>query len=227
MRSRPPWRYRHRRLIHRFFADTTGHREGMLTLLVGAVVSLSMMTFLSIRLRPLAAVAARAQAENTVHKVLEEGVLHDLEQMGISYGDIVSIERNSTGAITALTTDVVELNRLRGVLLDRVLEEVSGVDVSEIRIPLGSLLDIDILWAKGPSLKLHGMQVGTVSAEFDSEFSQAGINQTLHRIWLEIRVPLTLILPGDEVEAEAESRLCVAETIIVGDVPDTYVGRIL
>ncbi len=199
----------------------------MLTLLVGVVVSFSLMTLLSVRLRPLAAAVAETQAKNTIHQVLEEAILHDLEQMGVSYGNLVSIERDSAGAITALTTDVVELNRLRGVLLNRVLEEIRGVDVSELHIPLSSLLDVDVLWAKGPSLKLHGMRVGTVSAEFESEFSQAGINQTLHRIWLEIRVPLTLILPGDEIEVETEDRLCVAETIIVGNVPDTYVGRVL
>ena len=212
-------------MVYRFFADTSGYREGMLTLLIGLAVSMSLMMVLSMRMRPLAALVAETEAENTIHRVLEEAVLNDLERMGVSYGDLVRIERDSAGDITAVITDVVELNRLRGVLLERVLEELSGVDVSEIHIPLGSLLDVDVLWAKGPSLKLHGMRVGTVSAEFESEFSQAGINQTLHRIWLEIRVPLTLILPGDEVETETESRLCVAETIIVGDVPDTYVGR--
>lgn len=227
MGRRPLRRYWCRQLMHRFFADTSGYREGILTLLVGAAVSLSLMTLLSVRMRPLAAIVAETQAENTIHQVLEEAVLRDLVQMGVSYGNLVSIERDSTGAITALTTDVVELNRLRGVILERILEEINGVDVSEIHIPLSSLLDLDVLWAKGPSLKLHGMRVGTVSAEFESEFSQAGINQTLHRIWLDIGVPLTLILPGDEVEVDVESRLCVAETIIVGSVPDTYVGRIL
>ena len=79
-------------------------------MLVGAAVSLSLMTLLSVRMRPLAAIVAETQAENTIHQVLEEAVLCDLVQMGVSYGNLVSIERDSTGAITALTTDVVELN---------------------------------------------------------------------------------------------------------------------
>ena len=66
------------------------------------------------------------------------------------------------------------------------------------------------------------MTVGTISAEFESDFTAAGVNQTLHRIWLELSVPLTVMLPGGEVQAELNSRLCVAETVIVGNVPSTY-----
>ena len=66
------------------------------------------------------------------------------------------------------------------------------------------------------------MTVGTVRAEFDSQFTSAGVNQTLHRIWMEVTVPMTLLLPGGRVEVTVETRLCVAETVIIGQVPDTY-----
>ena len=114
------------------------------------------------------------------------------------------------------------MNLLRAALVSDVLAALDGVDVSDIRIPLGSLLDLDVLWAKGPALRVHSMTVGTVDAEFSSEFSSAGVNQTLHRIWLQVDVPLTLILPGGPVETQLETRLCVAETVIVGQVPETY-----
>ena len=64
--------------------------------------------------------------------------------------------------------------------------------------------------------------IGTVQAEFDSQLTSAGVNQTLHRIWLEVSVPMDLLLPGGEVETALHTRLCVAETVIVGQVPDTY-----
>ena len=69
---------------------------------------------------------------------------------------------------------------------------------------------------------LVNVPVGTVSAEFRSDFSQAGVNQTLHRIELEVAVPVTLILPGGQTELTVETGLLVAETVIVGAVPDTY-----
>lgn len=96
------------------------------------------------------------------------------------------------------------------------------MDVSEIQVPLGSLFDLEPLWAKGPAIRARAMTVGTVRAEFDSQLTSAGVNQTLHRIWMEVDVPMTLLLPGGEVEVSVDTRLCVAETVIVGKVPDTY-----
>ena len=94
--------------------------------------------------------------------------------------------------------------------------------MSTIEIPLGSLLDSDLVWARGPVIRARAMSVGTISAEFYSDFSSAGVNQTLYRIWLEISVPLTVILPGGGVQVPLESRLCISETVIVGSVPSTY-----
>lgn len=199
-------------------------RELVLTLLTGLAFALAAILLLGMRLRPMAAIIARTQAENTIGRVVEEAVLADLSKREIGYGDFVTIQRDSSGAITALTTDMAEMNYLRGLLIECVLGEVEGVDVSSVQVPLGSLLDIDFLWAKGPSLRLHSMSVGTVSAEFESEFTSAGVNQTLHRIWLEIHVPLTLMLPGGRVDTDVDTRLCVAETVIVGKVPDAYLN---
>ena len=196
--------------------------ELFLTLVLGVAAATAMIVVLGIRIRPVAALAARTQAENTVSRVVEKAVAQDLSLRSVGYSDFVSVQRTATGEITALTTDMAKINLLRGQLLECILETLEGVRVSDIHIPLGSLLDIDVLWAKGPELKVHSMAVGTVSAEFVSEFSGAGVNQTLHRIWLEVSIPLTLILPGDRVDTQVNTSLCVAETVIVGEVPQTY-----
>ena len=196
--------------------------ELVLTLLLGVCAAAAIVIVLGMQIRPLAAVAAKAQAENLVNRLVEETVLADLDHRPLGYSDFVVIQRDSAGTITALTTDMAAMNVLRGQLLEQLLERLEGIRVSDIHIPLGSLLDIDVLWAKGPSLKIYSMSVGTVSAEFESEFTDAGVNQTLHRIWLDVQVPLTLILPGERVETQVSSRLCVAETVIVGKVPDAY-----
>lgn len=140
----------------------------------------------------------------------------------MDYGDFVTIQRDASGAITAMTTDMAALNQLRAQLVAQILSALEGVDASEIRIPLGSLVDSELVWARGPELRVRALRVGTVSAEFRSDFSQAGVNQTLHRIELEVAVPVTLILPGGQTELTVETGLRVAETVIVGAVPDTY-----
>ncbi len=196
--------------------------EVLLTLMVGITAAVIFVVVLGLRLRPILAAAAQTQAENTINRLVEQAVLTDLEQRAVGYRDFVVIERDNSGTITALTTDMAAMNHLRGVVLNCVLDALDGLRISEVRIPLGSLFGLDILWALGPSLKVHSMSVGTVSAEFESEFTDAGVNQTLHRIWLEVCVPLKLMLPGDWVETNVQTRLCVAETVIVGKVPDAY-----
>lgn len=194
----------------------------LVTLAVALLVAGSVIALLEAKLRPVVAEAASAQARNTITAVVENAVTADLAARQVSYADFVTIQRDEGGAITALTTDMARMNLLRAELVDAILEAVAGVDVSEVVVPLGSLFDLEPLWARGPTLKARAMTVGTVRAEFDSQFTSAGVNQTLHRVWMEVDVPMTLLLPGGEVEVAVDTRLCVAETVIVGKVPDTY-----
>ena len=194
----------------------------LITLAVALLVAASVIALLEAKLRPVVAEIASAQAQNTMTAVVEGAVTADLAARNVSYADFITIQRDGGGAITALTTDMARMNLLRAELTAAILESIAGVDVSDSEVPLGSLFDLEPLWAKGPSLRARAMTVGTVRTEFDSQFTSAGVNQTLHRIWLEVDVPMTLLLPGGEVETALHTRLCVAETVIVGKVPDTY-----
>lgn len=194
----------------------------LVTLSVALIVAASVIALLEAKLRPVVVEIASAQAQNTITAVVENAVTADLAARQVSYADFVTIQRDGEGSITALTTDMSRMNQLRAELTAAILEALEEVDVSEVAVPLGSLFDLEPLWAKGPAIKARAMTVGTVRAEFDSQLTSAGVNQTLHRIWMEVDVPMTLLLPGGEVEVAVDTRLCVAETVIVGKVPDTY-----
>lgn len=194
----------------------------LITLAVALIVAASVIALLEAKLRPVVAEIASAQVQNTMTAVVENAVTADLAARQVSYADFVTIQRDEGGAITALTTDMARMNLLRAELIASILEALEGVDVSEVAVPLGSLFDLEPLWAKGPAIRAKAMTVGTVRAEFDSQLTSAGVNQTLHRIWMEVDVPMTLLLPGGPVETQIHTRLCVAETVIVGKVPDTY-----
>lgn len=194
----------------------------LITLAVALIVAASVIALLEAKLRPVVAEIASAQAQNTITAVVENAVTADLAARQVSYADLIDIQRDGEGGITALTTDMARMNQLRAELIASILEALEGVDVSEAAVPLGSLFDLEPLWAKGPAIRARAMTVGTVRAEFDSQLTSAGVNQTLHRIWMEVDVPMTLLLPGGEVEVSVDTRLCVAETVIVGKVPDTY-----
>ncbi len=194
----------------------------LITLAVALAVAGASIALLQARLRPVVKEIAAAQTQNVMTEVVENAVTADLATRHVSYGDFVTIQRDEGGAITALTTDMARMNLLRAELTAAILKALEGADVSEIQVPLGSLFDLEPLWAKGPALRARAMTVGTVRTEFESQFTSAGVNQTLHRIWMEVSVPMKLLLPGGEVETTLHTRLCVAETVIVGKVPDTY-----
>lgn len=173
--------------------------------------------FLDLRLSPVVSTMAIAQATN----LLTETITTHITQENLDYDQFVTIERNSQGEITALTSNMSSMNSMRADLVTTVLESLDQVDISVIEVPLGSLLDSEFFWAKGPCISARAMSVGTISAQFHSEFTHSGINQTLHRIYLQVNVPIYLMMAGDTLETTVETQLCVSETVIVGVVPDT------
>ncbi len=223
-RRKRPWGAILRRRLGRSWHCGLAVHPVLITLAAALLVAWGIIQLLEWRLRPAVAEIARTQVQNTMTSVIEQAVTEDLAQRDVGYDDFVTIERDSSGAITALSTQTAQMNLLRAELTDTILEALEGVDVSSIHLPMGSLLDFEPLWAKGPDLQVRAMTVGTVSAEFDSEFSSAGVNQTVHRIWLEVVVPMTVLLPGDELEVTVQTRLPLAETVIVGQVPNTYLS---
>jgi len=227
MRERP-WRREMRRKLRCKVELPVGHTSEisvppvLVTLGVGLLVALLLISLAERKLQPVLSAAAKAQTQNRMTAVLEQAVLDDLADREDGCAGLVSIQRDESGAITALTTDMAKLNRLRAELTSAALKAVEGVDVNQLEIPLGTLFDSELLWARGPSIRVRALSVGTVDAEFDSEFTSAGVNQTLHRLWLELSAPVTLLLPSGTVEVPVAARLCVSETVIVGQVPDTY-----
>lgn len=193
-----------------------------LTIAVGLLLAAGCVSLLELRLRPMVITLAQAQAQNLVTSVVEQAFAREINAQPDAYRQLVEIQRDETGAITALSADMPVLNQLRTTLTADVLQALESADVSQIQVPLGSLVDLDLLWGLGPTVKVYSMTVGTVEGEFESEFTSAGVNQTVHRIILTLKVPLTLMLPGGAAETVCETQLCVAETVIVGQVPESY-----
>lgn len=213
--SAGPWRLKLERRLRR------GLPSWVLTWLVAAGVMLCAVRVTERALRPVLAAAARYQVRSQVTAAVEQWAARDLQERGVDYSDFVTITRNEAGEITALSADMARLNLLRAELSAHLLERLEDSQL-ELTVPVGSLLPIEPTWARGPELHLRALALGTASAEFESEFTSAGINQTRHRLWLELSVPVTVLLPGGGEELTVDSRLCVAETVIVGRVPQTW-----
>lgn len=213
--SAGPWRREAERRLRR------GLPPWVITWIVAAAVMLCAVRLTEHALRPVLSAAARYQVRSQVTAAVEQWAARDLQERGVDYSDFVTITRNEAGEIVSLSADMARLNLLRAELSAHLLERLEDSQL-ELTVPVGSLLPFEPTWARGPELHLRALALGTASAEFESEFTSAGINQTRHRLWLELSVPVTVLLPGGGEELTVDSRLCVAETVIVGRVPQTW-----
>ena len=194
----------------------------LLSGLLGVSLALLLIGYLEIRLHPILNAMATAKVTNTVTQTLDGAIANEISSVGITYGDLISMEKDSTGRVTALTSNMAELNRLRTSILSAVVTAVDTLDQEQLAIPVGNLTGINFLSGRGISLPVEVVAVGSAHAEFHNQFDYAGINQTRHQILLNVSVAVDILLPGDTLRTEVTAQVPVAETVIVGAVPDTY-----
>ena len=174
------------------------------------------------KVRPVVTDLAESRASNAVTRVVNNAVSDTLAAEAISYADIVTLQKDSAGQITALTSNFVIMNRLKTQIMSRVAEQVDTLDTKELGVPLGNLLGLASLSDKGPLLPVRVLSVASAEGDFQNQFSSAGINQSYHRIVLNVEVTVRLLIPGGKVETMVHTQVNVAETVIVGKVPDAY-----
>jgi len=158
---------------------------------------------------------ARIKSIDTINKVIAD----ELSKNAVSYNDLVVVERDSDGKVLAITTQMVKMNELKSAIVTNVQKELGNEGNMEIGVPIGTLLGNDFLHGRGPDIPLRLTLSGNVNAEFKSSFESAGINQTKHQIYLNIHTSVYSFIPGFNTTTDVETNVPIAETIIVGEVP--------
>ena len=205
----------------RYLRLTGRQRAGIwLTLLVLALLAAAVS--LLWHLKPVMTSMATARVSNLVNRIVSAAVNEAVENGDIDYQNIVIFEKDETGHITALRSNEAAVNRMQGQITDEILHRLSEVATSELEIPLGTLTGSALLAGRGPSLFVRMQAVGSASAAFRNQFTAAGINQTRHQIFLDVDVYMSILLPGMKTSTRVSNEIAVAETVIVGGVPDTY-----
>ncbi len=142
---------------------------------------------------------------------------------GISYSDLIDVIKDDKGEIAMLSANAVKVNRLArdtAYLSQRNLELLG---TQGVEIPIGAFTGSKILAGFGPEVTIKIIPVGNVSCNFYSEYQTVGINQTLHKIYMEAVASVDIILPGYSIKVSVPTQIFVCESILVGKVPETYV----
>ena len=194
----------------------------LIRLLLLAFIILVTLALLRSRVYPVLRSLAETQVKNTASDLINDAIAEQIAMGNIQYDRIVYFEKDLNGRITAFKTNIGEINRLKTDVLNIINDEILSTDESSLGVALGSLFLPEFLSGKGPKLPVRILVIRNSEADFYSDFSEAGINQTLHKLNMEVFLDVTVLVLGTTTEFTISSHMVVAETVIVGDVPETY-----
>ena len=138
------------------------------------------------------------------------------------YDDLISIERDEGGNVTSITTDSLKINRIARDTAYLSQENLTKMSAEGIMVPLGALTGIEALAGFGKKINIKIIPISNVECRFVSKFRQAGINQTLHSLYLELVSDISIILPSKSTNLASTIEVLICESVITGKIPDTY-----
>ena len=200
----------------RFFRKLCG--LVLLTIVIFYVV----LTLFRMRYRDSIRALAETQVRNTTSDLINDAVDLQIAEGNIQYDRLVYFEKDLNGRITALKTNMIEVNRLKTAILNLINDEILAVDTGELGIPVGSLVLPELFSGRGPGIPVQIMSIRNSDGSFKSYFTEAGINQTLHQVTMEVLVDVSVLVLGKTEDFTVSGQVVVAETVIVGQVPDTF-----
>lgn len=183
-----------------------------------------MILVIRIRLYPLIEDMAKTRVSNQASNIINDAIDEQIKSGSIHYEDMIVLEKDAGGNITALRTDMSVINRLKAEILDLINDQILDLSVSQIGVPIGNLLLPEFFSGRGFYLPVRILSISSSGATFENRFSQAGINQTLHQIVMNVEVSVMVLTPAGSETVPCSSQVVIAETVIVGTVPNSYVS---
>ena len=191
-------------------------------LLIGVILILAVFLLLRDRYDRVIQSLAETQITNTTSDLTNDAIARQIAEGDIRYDRIVYFEKDLNGRITALKTNMSEVNRLKTDILNIINDEILALDTMDLGIPLGSLVLPQLFSGKGPQIPVHILSIRNSDATFASNFYHAGINQTLHQLTMVVSIDVAMLVLGKTSSFTITSEVVVAETVIVGEVPQTF-----
>lgn len=154
--------------------------------------------------------------------LINTAVSETLADNDVTYDSLVNVNYTGEAQVGAIEVDTIAIDRLRAQIDENLLGQLKTLDTMDLSVPLGTLLQSDLLTARGPKVAFKMFPSGSLESKIISEFDAAGINQTRHRIVLDIAVNVTSVVPFYRNQTPVHSEFVMAETIVVGQIPSYY-----
>ena len=195
----------------------------MPALIIILIVSFLVFGFKSVSyLRRLTGEMAISDATDMVTLAVNDTVSHIMAEGDYSYDYFVTIEKDINGNVAAISANMSRINAVSAQILSEVVAAAEN-GILDIRVPIGNLLGSNILMGKGPEVPIDVITLTSSYIDIENEIVSTGINQAKHKIILKVDVDIDILIPWDVLTTRVESNVLIAETVIVGKVPETYV----
>ena len=180
-------------------------------------------TYLNNVVNPVIIESSGAKTRSLSQKAVEMAIYDTISGEEI-YDSLVMIARNEEGKVIYISTNALQINMLARKLVKSAQENLEALGSKGINIPLGTFTGMPIFVGRGPNVNVKLLPIGSITCKFSSEFVNAGINQTNHKIYLNVTSNVSVILPTGNQTIKTTTQVMIAESIIVGEIPSTYLN---
>lgn len=211
------------------FGSMRGRRAGrkmgiFLVIILIFVAILTVVIAVGRFFAPIIFQVAENEAKRIAIVTSDRAILEIFNKLDISYDDLFTLEKNDEGKIISLSSDMINVNRVKSEVALCVQERISNIKSTELNLPLGTILGSNLFAGFGPYISFEMMPVGVSVVDIVSEFTDSGINQTHLSISLKVNTDIMLLMPGMRRLSKISCDVPVIDTVILGDVPSSYVN---
>lgn len=198
-------------------------RRRMRRLLLLALLLLACFLLADRNFKPLIFSLAEARSAAMASQALY-GAVAEAVGDGVGYEDLMQVRMDEKGQVALLSANTMRMNMLADKAGEAALARLNSMSSEQVSVPLGAALGLTILAGRGPGIPVSIVPVGSISTDFETEFEACGINQTRHKVYLQVTASIRIVIPTGAKTTQVTANMLVAESIIVGAVPEGFVG---
>lgn len=197
-------------------------KKAKILIIVGAVLAavIVAVVFFQKNVTKILYRLSEASVQSMTVLSVNEAVSETLER--IDYDSLITVTHGSDGAVTGISANAQNVNLLARTTATLSMANLSARSENGIKVPVGAFTGIEFLAGFGPKVTFKIISVSRVSCEFESAFSSAGVNQTRHSVYMDVEATVTVVMPSGSKEISSVTEVLVAESVIVGEVPDVF-----
>ncbi len=198
-------------------------QKAQLFFMIILITMIGMVAVFERNMRPTIVTIAQARAKSIATRAINNAVNEKLVN-DIQYRDLIIVKTDMNGRIVLMQPNTMQINNLASETALAIQESIRDLSNERIRIPLGRLFGSTLLASYTPSITMKIFPVGTVQVNVKNAFEEAGINQTRHQIYLDVDTRVRVVIPLCSSEVKVNAQAPIADTVIVGEVPDSFMN---